>query len=77
MKIVIYGLAKSGTSALFYKLRNSLPPGTISLFEPTSYGPADRILYRLRAGRWAPSHVIAMVLPWDRRPIRIHDFVSQ
>ncbi|PSJ36926.1 sulfotransferase family protein [Allosphingosinicella deserti] len=77
MKIVIYGLAKSGTSALFYKIRNSLPPGTIALFEPRSYGLSDRFLDRLRAlrsGRWAPSHVIAKVLPWDRRPIRIHDF---
>lgn len=76
MKIVIYGLAKSGTSALFYKIRNSLPPGTIELFEPSSYGPRDRLRARLRAlrrGRVSPD-VLAKLLPWDWRPVRVADF---
>jgi hypothetical protein len=76
VKIVIYGLAKSGTSALFYKIRNSLPAGTIALFEPTSFGPSERLSARLRAarrGHVAP-HVLAKVLPWDSRPVRLEDF---
>ena len=76
MKIVIYGLSKSGTSALFYKVRNSLPPGTISLFEPARYGPRERLRERmsaLRRGHIAPS-VLAKVLPWDSKPVRVRDF---
>lgn len=76
MKIVIYGLAKSGTSALFYKIRNSLPPGTIELFEPSSFGPPDRLRARvrsLRRGHIRPA-VLAKVLPWDRRLVRVGDF---
>ncbi|QAY77679.1 hypothetical protein [Sphingosinicella sp. BN140058] len=76
MKIVIYGLAKSGTSALFYKIRNSLPAGTISLFEPSTYTRRERLLERLRAarrGHFAPD-VLAKLLPWDWRPVRLGDF---
>ena len=37
MKIVIFGLAKSGTTALFYKIKNSLPADAVCLFEPRSF----------------------------------------
>jgi hypothetical protein len=37
MKIVIFGLARSGTAALFYELKNSLPSDTVCLFEPRSF----------------------------------------
>lgn len=76
MKVVIFGLAKSGTTALFYKIRNSLPPGTIALFEPTSYGKRAHLRARLgaaRRGHFAPV-VLAKVLPWDSKPVRIQDF---
>lgn len=76
MKIVIYGLGKSGTSALFYKIRNSLPRGTISLFEPDRYGPREALRARLgalRRGRIAPD-IVAKVLPSGRRPVRLKDF---
>lgn len=76
MKIVIYGLGKSGTSALFYKVRNSLPRGTIELFEPSSFSRRQRIRTRfgaLRRGHFAP-HVLAKVLPCDVRPVQIGDF---
>jgi hypothetical protein len=76
VKIVIYGLAKSGTSALFYKIRNSLPPGTIELFEPSSYGWKQAIRSRLsalRRGHLLPD-VLAKLLPWDWRPVRVEDF---
>ena len=39
MKIVIYGLAKSGTTALFYKIKNALPRETVCLFEPSGFQP--------------------------------------
>ena len=76
VKIVIYGLAKSGTSALFYKIRNSLPSGTIELFEPSSYGKRERLrsrLIALRRGHLRPD-VLAKILPWDWRPVRMADF---
>lgn len=76
MRFVIYGLGKSGTSALFYKVRTSLPPGTIALFEPASFGPRERLRTRLgalRHGHFAPD-VLAKVLPCDVRPVRIADF---
>jgi glycosyltransferase involved in cell wall biosynthesis len=37
MKILIAGLPKSGTTALFYRVKSSLHPGTRSLFEPEHY----------------------------------------
>lgn len=66
MKIVIFGLAKSGTTALFYKIRNSLPRGAVCLFEPRSFDP--RVLKaggikRLLTGR-RPPDVLAKVLPF-------------
>ena len=76
MKIVIYGLAKSGTSALFYKIRNSLPAGTITLFEPKAYTISGRIMGRARAlwRRNLTPDVLAKVLPWEKGPVRLGDF---
>jgi hypothetical protein len=76
VKIVIYGLGKSGTSALFYKVKSSLPKGTIALFEPSSFGLRERAEGRARAllrGRVRPD-VLAKVLPCDPRPVRVRDF---
>jgi len=44
MKIVIAGLGKSGTTALFFKIKNSLPFEPRCIFEPTEYKeePEDR-----------------------------------
>jgi hypothetical protein len=36
-KIVIFGQYKTGTTALFYKIKNSLPHNTKTLFEPDEY----------------------------------------
>jgi hypothetical protein len=41
VKILVVGLAKSGTTALFFKIRNSLPYGIKTLFEPISYSEKD------------------------------------
>jgi hypothetical protein len=76
VKIVIWGLGKSGTSGLFYKILRSLPAGTIALFEPAAYGAPRRLLDRLKAlgrGRIAPD-VLAKVLPCGPRPVRLADF---
>ncbi|MGE0704587.1 MAG: hypothetical protein AB7P22_11705 [Vicinamibacterales bacterium] len=39
MRVVIGGMAKSGTTALFYAVRSGMPPGTLCLFEPKRYRP--------------------------------------
>lgn len=36
-KILVFGLGKSGTSGLYYKIKNSLPDSTRCLFEPREY----------------------------------------
>ncbi len=66
MKIVIFGLAKSGTTALFYKIKNSLPPDTVCLFEPRSFDPRavkKKTIKSLFARRHEPD-VLAKVLPF-------------
>jgi hypothetical protein len=39
VKVAIFGAYKSGTTGLFYKIRNSLPAGARLLFEPAAYVP--------------------------------------
>jgi len=39
MKILISGLGKSGTTALFFRIKNSMPENTKTLFEPEKYIP--------------------------------------
>jgi hypothetical protein len=39
MRVVIGGMAKSGTTALFYAVRSGMPRGTLCLFEPKRYWP--------------------------------------
>jgi hypothetical protein len=66
MKIVIFGLAKSGTTALFYKIKNSLSSDTICLFEPRAFDPrclkreGIKSLFRRRR----EPDVLAKVLPF-------------
>lgn len=52
-RIAILGQYKSGTTGLFYKIKNSLPPPVRTLFEPYEYvaEPED-------AGRWVLAKVI-------------------
>ncbi|HEX8852150.1 MAG TPA: hypothetical protein VF754_01610, partial [Pyrinomonadaceae bacterium] len=66
MKIVIYGLAKSGTTALFYKLKNSLPPDAVCLFEPQSFDPRALKPKGIKAlvARGREPDVLAKVLPF-------------
>jgi len=66
MKIVIFGLARSGTTALFYKIMNALPPDTVCLFEPHSFDQRTIRKKRIRSlltGTRKPT-VLAKVLPF-------------
>jgi hypothetical protein len=77
MRIVVYGLAKTGTSVLFYKIRNSLP-GAIALFEPVSRGPLVRLRVAAKTaltGRRHP-HTLAKVLLFGPRQVRLGDFAG-
>ncbi|HEX8282720.1 MAG TPA: sulfotransferase domain-containing protein [Pyrinomonadaceae bacterium] len=76
MRVVIYGLAKSGTTALFYLIRDSLAPGAVCLFEPRAFDPRavkKGLLARLIRGRREPD-VLAKVLPF--RPTEPADAAS-
>src|SRR5271156_672070 len=41
MKILIVGLARSGTTALYFKIRQALPDKTWCLYEPSRFDPSD------------------------------------
>ena len=42
MKILVIGNPKTGTSILFYKIKNSLPESTRTEFEPAKYKPQPK-----------------------------------
>lgn len=52
MRVLVAGQGKSGTTALFFALKRSLPPDYVCLFEPTSYRAAgeDRVLAKIIVG---------------------------
>ncbi len=66
MKTVIAGLGKTGTTALFFKLKQALPADTWCLFEPRSF--------QAPAGHAA--HVLAKVLIGLNRSVDIASFQS-
>lgn len=41
MKILIVGLARTGTSALYFKVKRALPQATWCLYEPPRFDPSD------------------------------------
>jgi hypothetical protein len=53
MHVLIAGLGKSGTTALYYAVRAGMPGGTRCLFEPKSYRPtkARHVLAKILAQR--------------------------
>src|SRR5215210_8065320 len=76
MRVVIYGLAKSGTTALFYLVKGALAPDAVCLFEPRAFDPRalrPRQLARL-LGRVREPDVLAKVLPF--RPSEPADAAS-
>ncbi len=76
MRVVIYGLARSGTTALFYKIKNALPRDAVCLFETRAFDPRaakSRPLARLLRGGREPD-VLAKILPF--RPSGAADAAS-
>jgi len=80
MKLVIFGLSKSGTTALFYRLKDSLRGGTVCLFEPQAFGSRAieakgvRGFLATRLRRKQPD-VLAKVLPFRHKDD--HSLASQ
>jgi hypothetical protein len=52
-KTLIVGIARSGTSALYFKLREALPPTTWCLFEPREIDPSE-LVHRRKCGLFSP-----------------------
>ncbi|MFZ5802461.1 MAG: sulfotransferase family protein [Candidatus Omnitrophota bacterium] len=67
MKILIQGVPKSGTTALYYHLKASMPKRTVCLFEPVAFQPADE-----RAGR----DLLAKILIYNHSKMRYETFRS-
>jgi hypothetical protein len=81
VRILILGVGKSGTTALFYKIKNSLPSHAVCLFEPRAFGPAlRRAQGRLSLSRWFSRRepvILAKILPFDERhPVDYDSFSS-
>lgn len=68
-KIAIFGQYKTGTTALFTKLRNSLPADTRTLFEPLDYTPEAE-----DAGRWVLAKTI-LKFPGHPEPVNYDSFL--
>jgi hypothetical protein len=66
MKTVIFGLAKSGTTALFFKIKNSLRPDTVCLFEPRSFERRSVMKKTIKStlSRRPEPDILAKVLPF-------------
>jgi hypothetical protein len=69
-KIVIFGQYKSGTTALFTKLKNSLPDDTRLLFEPRAYVADEK-----DADRWILSKTI-LKFPGHPEPVDYQTFLG-
>lgn len=77
MRTVIFGLAKSGTTALFYKLKSSYSRDTICLFEPQAFDARAIRKNRRRAFLFRKSDpdILAKVLPFrPGKPVHIGSF---
>ena len=59
MRIVVFGLGKSGTTALFFKLKQAMAPDTHCLFEPRGLDPAPPL----------PTSILAKVLVGYKRNV--------
>jgi hypothetical protein len=69
VKIVIFGLGRTGTSALFYKIKEALPRNTVCLFEPkTSKAPRVWLQSAALTARFGTRpHWLAKVLPFGEQ----------
>jgi hypothetical protein len=74
MKTLIVGLARSGTSALLFKLKDALPPTTLSLFEPSAFDPShpttsENVLVKILIG----SQIFGSFRDFDKKILLVRD----
>jgi hypothetical protein len=69
-QIAIFGQYKTGTTALFYKIKNSLPANTRTLFEATEFTPQPQ-----DAHRWVLAKVI-LGTPEDGWTVKYSTFMD-
>jgi hypothetical protein len=76
MKTVIAGLGKTGTTALFFKIKQSLPADTLCLFEPKAFeaapGHTGPVLAKVLIGLNRTTD-IASFRTFDRKIILVRD----
>jgi LmbE family N-acetylglucosaminyl deacetylase/glycosyltransferase involved in cell wall biosynthesis len=79
-KIAIFGIYKSGTTGMFYKIRNSLPLDTRTLFEPQGYTFDEQdkngiVLAKVILGIPDKNHTVdyASFIPFDKKIYLIRD----
>jgi hypothetical protein len=73
MKIVIIGQGKSGTTALFYALKQSLPENYTCLFEPKTYASGGEDHQVLAKVLLNPTTQIEDFLAFDRKIFIVRD----
>ncbi len=69
-KIVIFGQLKTGTTGLFYKIKNSLPDDVRTLFEPSEYIPEANDENRFVLAKTILDYMPAMP------PLQYHTFMA-
>ncbi|MEP7292050.1 MAG: hypothetical protein ABI835_09710 [Chloroflexota bacterium] len=75
MKIVIFGAYKSGTTGLFYKIKNSMPTEPRVLFEPAEYTPEpfeSAVLAKVMIG-YPPPSKYETFLGFDKKILLVRD----
>src|SRR5690348_3976598 len=76
MRTVVFGLGKTGTTALFFKLKQAMPADTRALFEPRSFSadlaPARDVLAKVLLGYNRDVDTSAF-LSFDRKVFLVRD----
>lgn len=78
MKVVVAGLGKTGTTALFHKILPAMPPGTRQLFEPPRYVPQGEAhtLAKILVGTM-PEADVATFAGFDKKVLILRDVRDQ
>jgi hypothetical protein len=77
MKTLIVGIARSGTTALYFKLKQALPGSTWCLYEPAHFDPSDpggspNVLAKILIGAPDKSHY-ATFRQFDKKVMMVRD----
>lgn len=73
IKIAIFGQWRTGTTGMFYKIKNSLPPKTPVYFEPTSYKPP---MIRRNTGYELAKVILGSVTESEKDVAQYNDFIK-